>query len=283
MNKTDTFFLIHNYNMVPSELLEFCNDYLIIDASDDGITEERLMKEGLKYRHVENTGHNITSYFHWFIENYNDLPDWIALTKGNMIGRHCSREFFERVYDNKWFTFLYQDKSMWDRYRKPSEREKNNSIASLATESVLIELNSSWYMRQSHSYRYFYDMDDFYKFVYKDPVIPRYCAFSPGGCYIVNNEQIRKNSVVFYKNLNTLMEYRKEVNFPAEAYLVERLLPWIFTSRYDVNPWMEDETAFAEMLQKCEEGVNKHREWESLRLKRLRKMLGAKPPVFLEK
>ncbi len=282
MVKTDTFFLIHNYNTVPEELLEFCKDYLIIDASDDGVTEENLREKGLNFQHVENTGHNITSYFHWFIDNYDSLPDWIALTKGNMIGRHCSREFFERVYNNRWFTFLYQDKSMWERYRKPAEGEENDSIASLATESVLVELNSSWYMRQSHSYRYFYDMDDFYRFVYKDPVIPRYCAFSPGGCYIVNKEQILKNSVVFYKNLNTLMEYRKEVNFPAEAYLVERLLPWIFTSRYEVNPWMEDEAAFAEMLQKCEAGVARHREWESLRLKRFRKMLGAKPPVFLE-
>ena len=125
-------------------------------------------------------------------------------------------------------------------------------------------------------------MDDFYRFVYKDPVIPRYCAFSPGGCYIVNKEQIRKNSVTFYKNLNTLMEYRKEINFPAEAYLVERLLPCIFTSAYEVNPWMEDEIGFAEKLIKCEESVAKHKEWESLRLKRIRKMFGAKPPVFLE-
>ena len=281
MVKTDTFFLIHNYNTVPTELLEFCRDYLIIDASDDGMTEEKLRNEGLNFTHVENTGHNITSYFHWFIDNYDQLPDWIALTKGNMIGRHCSREFFERVYDNKWFTFLYQDKSMWDRYRKPKEGEENDSIASLATESALLELNSSWYMRQSHSYRYFYDMDDFYRFVYRDPVIPRYCAFSPGGCYIINKEQVRKNSVTFYRNLNTLMEYRKEVNFPAEAYLVERLLPWIFTSRYEVNPWMEDEAAFAEMLEKCEASVRKYNEWEALRLKRVRKMLGAKPPVFL--
>lgn len=283
MKRTDTFFLIHNYNTVPAELLEFCNTYLIIDASDDGVTTEQLDREKLDYVHVENTGHNITSYFHWFIDNYDHLPEWIALLKGNMIGRHCSREFFERVYDNKWFTFLYQDRSMWDRYRKPAAGEENDSIASLATESMLLEQNTSWYMRQSHSYRYFYDMDDFYRFVYKDPVIPRYCAFSPGGCYIVNREQIRKNSVTFYKNLNTLMEYRKEYNFPAEAYLVERLMPWIFTSRYAVNPWLEDETAFAEMLGNCELSVQKHKEWESLRGKRIRKMLGMREPVFLEK
>jgi hypothetical protein len=125
-------------------------------------------------------------------------------------------------------------------------------------------------------------MDDFYRFVYKNPVIPRYCTFSPGGCYIVNKEQILKNSKTFYKNLNTLMEYRKEVNFPAEAFMVERILPWIFTSRYETNSWMENEDDFATMLEKCEASVNKFREWDGLRLKRIRKMLGAKSPVFLE-
>ena len=53
-------------------------------------------------------------------------------------------------------------------------------------------------------HRYFYDMDDFYRFVYKDPVVPRHCNFSPGGCYIISKEQVLKNSKTFYKNLNTL-------------------------------------------------------------------------------
>ncbi len=279
MNKTDTFFLIHNYNTVPKELIEHCNDYLIIDCSDDDKTRQQLKADGLKFVETENTGHNLTSYFHYFIDNYDDLPEWIALLKGNIIGRHVSKEYFERVYNNKWFTFLYQDTRMWDRYKKGGDE---GSIASLLSEGGYIEHNNSWYMNQSHDYRYFYDMDDFYRFVYKDPVIPRECVFSPGGCYIVGRDQIRKNSETFYKNLNTLMEYRKESNFPAEAYLVERLLPWIFTSRYEVNSWMEDEKEFGEMLGKCEESVNRYREWNGKRLKRFRMMLGEKPPVFLE-
>ncbi len=281
-NKTDTFFLIHNYNTVPVDLINYCDNYIIYDTSDDESVVSELEDKGLNYIHRENTGHNLTSYFHYFIDNYDNLPDWIALLKGNIIGRHCSKDYFDRVYDNKWFTFLYQDTSMWERYKKQTAGQENDSIASLITEGGYIEENSSWYMNQSHAYRYFYDMDDFYRFVYKDPVIPRYCAFSPGGCYIINKEQVLKNSKVFYKNLNTLMEYRKEYNFPAEAYLVERLLPWIFTSNYQVNPWMEDEQKFYEMLQKCETSVNKHREWDKLRLKRIRKMFGAKEPIFLE-
>ena len=279
MNRTDTFFLIHNYNTVPTELLEYCRDYLIMDASEDGDTRKKLDELGLKYVSVDNTGHNLTSYFHFFIDHYDELPEWIALLKGNIIGRHLSKEFFDRVYDNKWFTYLYQDTSMWERYKKGGDP---GSIASLLSEEGYIEENNSWYMNENHSYRYFYDMDDFYRFVYKDPVVPRHCAFSPGGCYIVNKAQILKNSKTFYRNLNTLMEYRKEYNFPAEAYLVERLLPWIFTSRYEVNSWMEDEEKFKEMLIKCEKAVEAHRQWDSLRFKKYRKMLGAKAPEFWE-
>jgi hypothetical protein len=264
---------------VPKELIEYCNDYLIIDCSDDGKTPDELKAAGYNFIHVENTGHNLTSYFHYFIDNYDNLPEHIALLKGNIIGRHVSKEFFDRIYNNNWFTYIYQDKKMWERYKKGGDE---TSIASLLSEEDYMELNSSWYMNQSHAYRYFYNMDDFYRFVYKDPVIPRYCEFSPGGCYIISREQVLKNSKTFYKNLNTLMEYRKEVNFPAEAYLVERLMPWIFTSRYEVNPWMEDEEEFAKMLEKCEQSVERYRAWNSLRLKRIRLLLGQKAPVFLK-
>nr|WP_297763127.1 DUF3431 domain-containing protein [uncultured Butyrivibrio sp.] len=279
MKKTDTFFLIHNYNTVPENLLEYCQDYLIIDASDDEKVIKELKDKNYKHIHVENTGHNLTSYFHFFIDNYDNLPEWIALLKGNIIGRHVTEDFFNRTYDNKWFTYLYQDPTTWERYKKGGDPD---SIASLVSEEGFIELNSSWYMRQSHSYRYFYDMDDFMKFVYKNPVIPRYCTFAPGGCYIIHKSQILKNSKTFYKNLNTLMEYRKEYDFPAEAFLVERVLPWIFTSRYEVNPWMEDEDEFARMLSKCEEKVNAYRQWNSLSHKRIRMMFGAKAPDFWE-
>ena len=79
MKKSDTFFLVHNYNTVPKELIEYCNDYLIIDCSDDGKTPDELKAAGYNFIHVENTGHNLTSYFHYFIDNYDNLPEHIAL------------------------------------------------------------------------------------------------------------------------------------------------------------------------------------------------------------
>lgn len=280
MKKTDIFFLIHNYNTVPTNLTEYCEDFLIMDSSDDEEVKRKLDETypADKIMHIENTGHNLTSYFDYFIRNYDKLPEYIALLKGNIIGRHVSQEFFDRAYDNHFFTFLYEEKNMRAKYEKGSEE----CPAFLLDETHFAESNSSWYMRQSHSYRYFYDLDDFIRFVYEDAVIPKYATFAPGGCYIISKHQVLKNSVTFYKNLNTLMEYRKEYNFPAEAYLVERIMPYIFGSNYKTRSWMEDEAEFAGMLEKCEESTKAHDAWNSQHLKRVKMWLGAKPPVFLE-
>ena len=95
MEKTDTFFVIHNFNTVPEKLLEYCKDYIIYDASSDEKVRNDLEKRGYHYVPVENTGHNITSYFRYFADFYDKLPEYMCLCKGNMIGRHCSKEYFD--------------------------------------------------------------------------------------------------------------------------------------------------------------------------------------------
>ena len=89
MNKTDNFFVIHNFNTVPDELIELCQDYIIYDCSTDSNVKEKLHNGQYNVIDVENTGHNITTYFSYFDEHYDNLPEVICLLKGNMIGRHC--------------------------------------------------------------------------------------------------------------------------------------------------------------------------------------------------
>lgn len=112
MTRTTNFFLIHNFNTIPTELTELCEDYILYDCSNDMNVKKKLAEYNFKVKYVENTGHNITSYFSYFAENYDHLPEVICLLKGNMIGRHCSMEFFREVYDNKSFTFLYDENSI---------------------------------------------------------------------------------------------------------------------------------------------------------------------------
>ena len=133
MKKSDTFFLVHNYNTVPKELIEYCNDYLIIDCSDDGKTPDELKAAGYNFIHVENTGHNLTSYFHYFIDNYDNLPEhmpdynMIRANKDRLMILHFTSLLWENIesllgsdkalaameyYDNEDFflaPYLYTD------------------------------------------------------------------------------------------------------------------------------------------------------------------------------
>lgn len=277
MKKTDNFFVIHNFNTVPTELLERCKDYIIYDCSTDIAVKDKLKSMGLNVKDVENTGHNITSYFSYFAENYDSLPEVMCLLKGNMIGRHCSKEFFDKVYDDKSFTFLYDEKQYWDKFSKYKENGEKNEAGNtfLALENVYVEKNDSWYVEsENHPKKYFNDTDDLLRFIYKKPMIPQYFMFASGACYIVRREQILRHSREFYLNLNKIMNYGMSPGFPSEAHQIERILPIIFTSLSEVNDYMNDEAAFEAKLPECSAYIQYKYENRPRKFKKLRQMLG---------
>lgn len=277
MEKSSNFFLIHNFNTVPDELLALCNDYLIYDCSTDENTKKNLHDRNLSVKDVDNTGHNITTYFSFFDEYYDNLPEVICLLKGNMIGRHCSMEFFKQVMDEKSFTFLYDEKQYWDKFSKFDGENKRNETGNtfLAMENVYVEKNTSWYAESpNHPKKYFNDVDDLLRFIYKKPMIPQYFMFSPGACYIVRKEQILRHSKEFYRNINKLMNYGMNPSFPSEAHQVERILPILFTSLCETNEWMDDEKAFEEKLPECSAYIQYKYDNRPRRFKKLRKLLG---------
>lgn len=277
MNKTKNFFVIHNFNTVPEELLELCEDYIIYDCSTEKEIKDKLHNMNLRIKDVENTGHNITSYFSFFDEYYDNLPEVICLLKGNMIGRHCSKEFFEQMYDNKNFTFLYDEKQYWKQFSKFNENNQKNEIGNtfLAMENVYVEKNDSWYVEsENHPKKYFNDVDDLLRFIYKNPMIPQYCMFSPGACFIVRREQVLRHSREFYRNLNKIMNYGMSPSFPSEAHQIERILPIIFTSLCEVNEWMNDEEEFEKKLPECSAYIQYKYDNRPRKFKKLRRMLG---------
>jgi hypothetical protein len=234
MDKTDTFFIISNYNTDPGKYLEYCKDYHIYDQSPDIKIREQLKAKYTKISFVENTGHNISDYFRYFLDNYDHLPAHMMLAKGNMIGRHISQEFFDRVYNNKFYTFLYDDRRSFD----------TDGVAYHLYDGALLEINNSWWAL-TKTPKYFSNFNDLLVFLFKDPIIPKWLLFSPGACYIVTREQVRKYPANFYKNVMELMSY---TYFPSEAYCVERMMHIIFLANHELNPYMGDVAAFREKL-----------------------------------
>lgn len=245
MKKTDTFFIISNYNTDPEKYLEYCKDYHIYDQSSDIKIREQLKAKYTKISFVENSGHNITNYFRYFIDHYDHLPAHMMLAKGNMIGRHISQEFFDCVYANKYYTFLYDDRGYADKC----------GVAYQLYDGAFLEINNSWYAL-TKTHRYFTNYNDLLSFIFKNPIIPRWVLFSPGACYIVSREQVMKYPKVFYENLKDLVSY---TYFPSEAYQVERMLNVIFSANYALNDCMLDIGVFKsriEELSKCNSRIH---------------------------
>lgn len=237
MQKTDNFFVISNHNYDPRHLLEYCQDYIIYDQS--GKQEYKEMLVGTKVVHARHSGHNISDYFTFFIEHYGDLPKTIALIKGNIFPRHMSKEFFERTYTNKYYTFLFE---------RPEYRQSNKRAYFLSSENQYLEFNNSWFIKE-HPHWYFQSFNELLSFVYKNPVLPRYNLFSPGACYILCKAQVLKNSKEFYKNIYKIISYTNPVNpFPSEAHQIEWLCHLIYTATYDVHDYMNNEEAFSMAL-----------------------------------
>lgn len=238
MKKTSTFFIISNYNTDPEQYLSYCEDYHIYDQSPDVEIRENLKRKYSKISFVENTGHNISDYFRYFIEHYESLPQFMMLAKGNMIGRHVTQEYFERVYDNKCYTSLYDDRDWIDK----------RGIAYQLYDGAFLEVNNAWYA-SAKSHKYFKTYNELLSFVFKNPIIPHWLLFSPGACYIVSREQVLKYPKEFYENLKYLVSY---TYFPSEAYHVERMLNIIFNANYEINPHMLDVFVFHKNLAEIE-------------------------------
>ena len=238
LKKTDNFFVLSNYNTDPSLYLNYCNDYHIYDQSDKAEISKDLKRKYSKISFVENSGHSITNYFRFIIDHYDDLPSHMMLTKANMIGRHISQEYFDRVYDNKFYTSLYDDRSWVDK----------RGVAYQLYDGAFLEINNSWYA-SAKPHKYFRTYNELLSFVFKDPIIPQWLLFSPGACYIVSKDQVLKYPKAFYENLKYLVS---SAYFPSEAYHVERMLNVIFMANYEIQSYMRDTVFFQEELQKYE-------------------------------
>jgi hypothetical protein len=234
MKKTDTFFVISNYNTDPSKYIEYCENYIIYDQSTEENIKSSLINKKLNTIFVENSGHSITNYFRYFIDNYDTLPSFIMLLKSNIIGRHITEDFFNSIYDKKNYTFLYDDRNFKE---KPG-------IAYQLYDGAFLEINNSWY-RKAKPYKYFETYNDLLRFVFKNPIYPKWILFSPGACYIITKEQVRRYPKAFYENLMYLVSYRY---FPSEAYHIERMLHIIFCGIYELNEHMLDCERFNEEI-----------------------------------
>jgi hypothetical protein len=228
-------------------LTKYAKKFEIFDQSNDQVFRcqlEELNDPRIKFsKHV---GHNIIDYLNWIINNWDNLPEVVVFAKGNMLERHIDKEYWERIYLNNHYTFIYNDKFLTD---------SENQFAGWSSDFT--EINNSWFVSHS-THRYFTKTNQLIEFLYKSPRFPKYLTFSPGACYIVEKSRLQNKPLSLWIGLREILDYDF---FPSEAWIVERLLHTIFFSEQDFKDYVYDEekflTAISELPDRSAEKVIK--------------------------
>jgi hypothetical protein len=213
--------VISNFNLHPITLADYFESYVLYDQSTDESIQAKVIQSHPDVTITQNSGHSISHYLKFIIENYNNLPDEIIFLKSNVVPRHIDKFTFESLIKIPGLLPIYNDSQFVD---KPG-------IAHYLYPGLLLEKNNSWYC-SSKSESYFHSYNQFYAFLFGDSQRSEWTLFAPGANYRVPSSKILKYPIFFWELINYLVTYRF---FPQEAYIVERMLFTIFLSGCELD------------------------------------------------
>lgn len=217
----NNFLVVSNYHNDLSWVPAYTDNYLIYDKGEAPVYPPTINPS--KVLKSPNIGYNMYDYFTFIIDHYADLPDCTIFTKGNIFPRHVSQAYFNRIINNDFFTPI-------EDYRQHRE---NWPVCFFSSDGGFCEINNSWYLHiNHHPTKYFHDYNDFLRFCFKEPVIPRYNRFAPGACYIVPKSNILKLPKIFYENLRTFVSHGQLIG---EAHIIERAFHTLWTANFEVS------------------------------------------------
>ena len=218
MRIKSTFLMVSNYNADISWILEYTDNYIIYDRST---TDEWIKPfEQKKVIKVPNIGWDIYDKFTYIIDNYDNLPKTMILTKGNIF-KYITREEFDKICNNTAFTPIF---TKYHRTYLPT--------CFYGDDGMYNEINNSWYLRIFPT-KYFKSYNQFIKPLGLE--IPKYLKFAPGSNYIVTKQDIHKHPKSFYEKLRQCIDYGST---PGEAQIIERFLYTLWTTDKTLNPEM---------------------------------------------
>jgi len=213
------FLVVSSFNNDLSWIKDRTDNYCIYERGVQNLDSYGFKSDGLLTS--LNVGYNIYDYLTYIIDNYEALPSCILFVKGNIFPRHISEEYFDKISNSDIFTPIFE----------PIRHKESYPMSLILDDTSYLELNTNWYLNH-HSVKYFNSYNDFLKFIYVDPVIPKYIKFAPGANYIVPRQNILRIPRIFYENLRLFISY---TSFPGEAHIIERALATIWTSNFTIS------------------------------------------------
>lgn len=210
--------MVSNYNADISWILDYTDNYVIYDRSD---TDEWIKPfDPKKVIKVPNIGWDIYDKLTYIIDNYDNLPESVILTKGNIF-KYITKEEFDKICNNTFFTPLF---TKYHRTYMP--------VCFYDKDGVFNEINNSWYLR-ALPVKYFKSYNQFIKPLGIES--SKYLRFAPGSNYLVTKENIHKHPKAFYEKLRQCVEYGAT---PGEAQIIERFLYTLWTTERVFRPEM---------------------------------------------
>jgi hypothetical protein len=203
---------------------EYTDRYIIYDQSEratypPGIDVKKVVRS-------KKTGHNISDNLRFIIDHYDNLPEMTVFAKGNIFPRHSTKEFFDLVVNNEYFTSI----------EDPAIHHPKWPVNFFSADGGYCEINKNWYISgPNRPIKYFFDYNDFLRYCFKDPIIPRYTRFAPGANYVLPKANILKYPKIFYENLWTFVSH---CYFPGDSYIIERGLHTIWSCNFQINEKM---------------------------------------------
>jgi len=214
--------IVSNFNQNPAAVIaDLDGSFEIFNQGETDAVPENLRKDGL-FRQSLHSGHNLSDYLQFIVENYENLPDEVGFAKGNLFPRHISRDVFLKRKRQKGFVPLYSDtKTFAPNYGRIT---KVRFISQQISPGLYIEINNGWYLNKRSQGRYYNRLDDMFLGLFKRPG-PKYNPFVPGACMIVPKENILRWPRSLFQHLHEVTTY---THFPVEAFHLERAMFHLF-------------------------------------------------------
>lgn len=220
----DRHWIVSTYNQDPTEVLGTLDaSYEIFNQGNPDCVPYAL-RGSHQFRQTPHSGHNLSDYLQFIIENYGNFPREIGFAKGNIFPRHISRDSFLQRCQAHGFVPLFS----CCRTYSPSYHRllKWRFIAQQITPGLYLEINNNWYCRTRQKGRFYRNFDDLFRRLFDRPS-PNYNIFVPGGCMIVPAENILRWPRDLFEHLHEITTY---TYFPVEAFHLERALFYLFGS-----------------------------------------------------
>lgn len=216
---TDRHWVVSNYDFDPSEVVG-CLDgtYEIFHQGDTGALPQKFHRDGV-WRPTLHSGHNLSDYFEFIVENYNNLPHEVGFVKGNIFPRHTSKSVFAQRIQRRGFIPLFSDEGSFSLQKKLFM-----PIAQQISPGLYMEINNGWYNKSRAVGKYYKTLDDLFLYLF-NRTAPKYNVFVPGACMIVPAGNISRWPRKIYEHLYEITTYNY---FPVEAFHVERAMFVLF-------------------------------------------------------